>query len=500
MSEWADKVKQIPYWYHRITLPDGTVTPGWAPISAEKYALPKDMTGKRVLDIGAWDGYWTWEALKRGAAEVVAIDDFSDTCGQPIKRDGWKTFDLCRTAFGFTRPHKQRLHTWKDGKQTCQRLSMSVESLVTEEDGSFDIIMCFGTLYHLKNPMLALERIQAVLKPDGQLFIESAICDDYSPYRGGLNRGYRGKHMLAEFYPSDEYGQNPSNWWVPTLPALGYMVQASGFENVELWRLTENPKQAAECRGFCWAGQGEPPEEVKKQAYTARVLSNAKITAVMSVPRLGFNDNREHVCNTLVQLRIGLRHVYGAFWGQSLEQGLQTAIDEGSELLIVIDYDTLFTKDQLQELLSLMDAHPEIDAIAPVQLKRGGGGPLCTVRSITGQRVTQVPMEDLHKDTLQIATGHFGLTIIRTSALMKMKHPWFWAQPDKDGQWGRDRTDADIYFWRKFAEAGNKAYLANRVVIGHLELMATWPDKNMQPIYQIPGDFHDNGKPRNAWS
>ncbi len=55
-----------------------------------------------MLDVGAWDGYWTFEALKRGASQVVAIDDFSDYLGSLEQRDrpGWQTFDLCRDAPG----------------------------------------------------------------------------------------------------------------------------------------------------------------------------------------------------------------------------------------------------------------------------------------------------------------------------------------------------------------------------------------------------------------
>lgn len=68
------KVQGIPYWYHKIELPYGIVTPGWAPIDSSAYRIPADLTGKYILDIGAWDGYWTFEALKRGAAKVVSID------------------------------------------------------------------------------------------------------------------------------------------------------------------------------------------------------------------------------------------------------------------------------------------------------------------------------------------------------------------------------------------------------------------------------------------
>ena len=44
----AEKIAAIPYWYHKITLPDGTVTPGWSPIDAERYCIPQDLTGKKI--------------------------------------------------------------------------------------------------------------------------------------------------------------------------------------------------------------------------------------------------------------------------------------------------------------------------------------------------------------------------------------------------------------------------------------------------------------------
>src|SRR5690349_9581801 len=96
-NELQERIVKFPYWYHRIELP-GAVTPGWAPMNRDAYKIPADLTGKRVLDVGAWDGFWTFEAIKRGAKQVVAIDDFSDYAGklQAGDRKAWETFDLCR--------------------------------------------------------------------------------------------------------------------------------------------------------------------------------------------------------------------------------------------------------------------------------------------------------------------------------------------------------------------------------------------------------------------
>src|SRR5215210_2436846 len=80
-QDLQSRVAGFPYWYHRVELPGGVVTPGTSPASVKSYRLPDRLDGKRVLDVGAWDGFWTFEALKRGAKQVVAIDDFSDFIG-----------------------------------------------------------------------------------------------------------------------------------------------------------------------------------------------------------------------------------------------------------------------------------------------------------------------------------------------------------------------------------------------------------------------------------
>lgn len=499
--ELIEQIAAQPAWYHRIALPNGVTTPGAAPLCAEKYAIPDDLTGKRVLDIGAWDGYWTWEALKRGAAEVVAIDDFSDHLGQPLQRN-WETFDLCRQAFGFTREHgdpSEKGYWWENDKgQKCYREQWSVYDLAPEAFGSFDIVFFFGTIYHLQHPLLALEKIASVCT--GDLYVESAICDDYSPYRG-LGKGYRDNDMVTEFYPTQEYGDNASNWWVPTLQCLAYMVQSVGFANVELWRLTERPQGPSQCRGFLYASKngGNIPANVTKQAQTLKVLKHSKVFAVMSVPRLGFQDNQFCAIEALLPLKIPLIKVQGAFWGQCLERGLQTQIDAGAEILLAIDYDTLFRRQDLEELIRLMEEHPEVDALVPVQVGRQGKQALCTMRTRSGQWLDKIPRETFAGALAPIATGHFGLTLIRASALLKLPHPWFMPEPNRDGQWGEGRTDEDIYFWKHLKAHGGQAFLANRVVIGHLELMALWPDQNLGVTYQLPKEFYETGRPANCW-
>ena len=236
-ADLAARVGAIPYWYHKIALPGGVTTPGWAPIDPRPYGVPEDLTGLRVLDVGAWDGYWSFEALRRGAREVFAIDDFSDFLSNLDSDDrrGWDSFDLCRDALGYA-------------EDRCRRAEMSVYDVDEARMGRFDIVFCFGVLYHLRHPLLALDRLAAVC--DRAIYIESAILDDYSPYRGGIGHGYPDGQMVMEFYPDSQYGNNATNYWVPTLHCLGHMVRSAGFGKVDGAKLVETPDAAPYCRGF----------------------------------------------------------------------------------------------------------------------------------------------------------------------------------------------------------------------------------------------------------
>jgi len=234
-QELHQKVEAIPFWYHRITLPGDVVTPGWAPIAPDTYRLPLQLNGLRVLDVGAWDGYWTFEALKRGAREVVAIDDFSDNVGLNVAReDKWKTFDLCRAAFGFD-------------ESRCSRQEMSVYDVSPERLGTFDLVLFFGTLYHLRHPLLALDKLAALCT--GRIIVESAVTDDFSAYKGGVGHGY-GTDVVMEFYPDAQLGNNHSNWWAPTTTCMAHMLRAAGFKDVTAWKLTDKPDDVTVCRGF----------------------------------------------------------------------------------------------------------------------------------------------------------------------------------------------------------------------------------------------------------
>lgn len=243
IEELRQNVESIPFWYHRIDLPGGVLTPGLVPVDPSAYGIPESLRGLRVLDVGAWDGYWTFEALKRGAREVVAIDDYSDErdCLKNNGRCAWEKFDLCRQALGYD-------------EHACKRLDLSVYDATEEKLGRFDVVFLFGAIYRLRHPLLALDRLSAIC--DREIYVESAILDDFSPYRGGYGHGYPDNEMVMEFYPGQQYGNADTNWWVPTLRCLEQMVLASGFAQARSWKLPQEPGPAlSSCRGFVKAAK-----------------------------------------------------------------------------------------------------------------------------------------------------------------------------------------------------------------------------------------------------
>lgn len=208
------------------------------------------------------------------------------------------------------------------------------------------------------------------------------------------------------------------------------------------------------------------------------------VKAVMSAPRLGFNDMWSCAAEVLPALGIQLSKVGGAFWDQSLTLGLTEALADGTaDYILTLDYDSVFNRAHVARLLELALVHPAVDAIAPLQASRHNDKPLFGVRGDVGTE-TEVARETVEVDLYPVAQAHFGLTLIKAEKLRALPKPWFAATPDANGEWGPGKLDADIHFWRQWEAAGFSLALAPRVVIGHLELMVRWPGQDLAPLWQ----------------
>jgi len=239
-------------------------------------------------------------------------------------------------------------------------------------------------------------------------------------------------------------------------------------------------------------------EEAKDQAaaiepVTTRTAS-MKIAAIMSCPRLGFTNNLMVATKVIVPMGIDFEVGYGVFWSQGLTKMIEEQIKKGMEWIVILDYDSYYLKEHLLALCQLMQEHPEADAIVPIQIKREHDTVLAGVEDPVKANCEY----DANTDLVEVDTGHFGLTLFRVSAFAKLKKPWFLAVPDKDGGWGAGHLDTDIYFWKNWRKCGLKAYLTPQVLIGHMQLMVTWPGafvKGSKPTHQYINTCTEKGIP-----
>ena len=206
-------------------------------------------------------------------------------------------------------------------------------------------------------------------------------------------------------------------------------------------------------------------------------MQDIKIGAYMTLPRYEAVASRSIAENALRKMGIGLATSQGVFWGQCMQRMFNDAISQGMDWVLSIDSDSLFNEQHLSDLFDEFGQHPEADAMAALQCRRGKPFPLMTVGSCEG-------MELKNLDPILATTAHFGLTLIRTDALKQIPKPWFKAEPDADGEYGDDRLDDDIWFWHQFRLAGKKLYVTPKVSIGHLEETVACFDEHLQPKHE----------------
>src|SRR5262245_22516090 len=134
-------------WFHRIDLGGGLVTPGVddTPQKLRHLRLPRRLDGKHVLDVGAYDGFFSFECERRGAAHVVAADHFCWTYGGMASKEG---FDLARTAL----------------RSRVEEALIRVEDLGPERLGTFDLVLFLGVLYHAPDPLRYLRQVRSVCR------------------------------------------------------------------------------------------------------------------------------------------------------------------------------------------------------------------------------------------------------------------------------------------------------------------------------------------------
>jgi len=205
------RIDRIPIWHHKFELPGGVWTKGtFKPQDRlHRFGIPERLDGQSVLDVGAWDGFYTFECERRGA--------------QVTSADTWNPEHFV-TSEGYAVAHKVL-------KSKARPIRVSVHDLDPAVHGQFDLVLFFGVLYHLTNPFEALQKLRAVTKRT--LIVETA-SDMRLAIRPALG-----------FYPGAELENDNTNWFAPNASALEGMCRAAGFREAKLYWQMSFPKTVA---------------------------------------------------------------------------------------------------------------------------------------------------------------------------------------------------------------------------------------------------------------
>jgi tRNA (mo5U34)-methyltransferase len=198
-------------WYHTLELVPGRMTEGWFDLRpyVDFYGLPERMDGLRALDVGTWDGFWAFEMERRGA-EVVALDldNERDLDWPPRRRPS--EFRKTPRGRGFALAHELR-------GSNVERLSLNIYDARPSEIGTFDLVICGSVLIHLRDQLLALERIADLC---GGTFISAEEYDRLSGFVPfPVSRYFADREKAVVF-------------WLPSARTWKRMMWTAGFDSV----------------------------------------------------------------------------------------------------------------------------------------------------------------------------------------------------------------------------------------------------------------------------
>jgi tRNA (mo5U34)-methyltransferase len=211
-SDLLDRAGKIR-WYHTLELAPGHLTEGLVDVRPvmDRYGLPASLDGLRCLDIGTSDGFWAFEMERRGAAEVVGLDldDDRDLDYPPRRRP--KTFSDAPRGAGFALA-KEALGS------RVERVSRSIYEARPDDLGTFDLVFCGSVLIHLRDQLLALERIAGLCR--GTLI----SAEEYDPWANLV------PFPVSRYLADREKGVV---FWLPSIRTWKRLLWSAGFDRVE---------------------------------------------------------------------------------------------------------------------------------------------------------------------------------------------------------------------------------------------------------------------------
>ncbi|MCA1652838.1 MAG: TIGR04290 family methyltransferase [Sphingomicrobium sp.] len=238
-ADLRERIAALGPWFHNLDLGGVKTAPDHFlhDYPANKFAgfsaaLPADLTGKSVLDIGCNAGFYSFEMKRRGADRVLGIDHDEHYLAQAR---------FAASVLGYDDVEFQRLEVWD----------------IAAIGERFDLVIFMGVLYHLRHPLLALDLIREHAARDLMLYqsLQGGAPGDFTAEAD--YEFFEGKAALAQpawpkmQFIEHRYAGDPTNWWVPNEACSAAMLRSAGFtivahpeEEVFLCRVSdEAPKQ-----------------------------------------------------------------------------------------------------------------------------------------------------------------------------------------------------------------------------------------------------------------
>jgi tRNA (mo5U34)-methyltransferase len=213
------RIQELGQWFHNIDLKGVQTAPehflGDYPTTKWKRfakALPHDLRGRTVLDIGCNAGFYSIQMKQRGADRVVAIDTDDKYLEQ-----GRFAAKISGVDIEFRRLSVYRIAELKE---------------------QFDLVLFMGVLYHLRHPLLALDLIHEHVVKD-LLVVQSMVrgseseidvSDDYDFWE---TENFDDPAFPRLFFIEKRYSRDPTNWWIPNRSCLEAMIRSAGFEIID---------------------------------------------------------------------------------------------------------------------------------------------------------------------------------------------------------------------------------------------------------------------------
>ncbi len=210
------RIRELSPWFHNLEL-DGIQTApdhflgDYPRTKFQRFAnaLPADLTGKSVLDIGCNAGFYSFEMKRRGAARVVGIDTDPRYLAQAR---------LAAEVYGY---------------RDIQWRQMDVYSVGLLHE-TFDLVIFMGVLYHLRHPLLALDRLHDHVVADRLLFqsmlrgpsTTPAVAEDYPFEETSV---FERPGHPAMYFVEKRYAGDWTNWWIPNRAGVEAMLRSAGF-------------------------------------------------------------------------------------------------------------------------------------------------------------------------------------------------------------------------------------------------------------------------------